>query len=371
MSGGRGRGRGRGHAGAGSGGHDGMGMGFDQPSMPGGGMGGEDEQSKWRSVKRWLDELFQKTDLNSRKVSEMVGVAPEAFEAWFTQRATDPALTEKLRQLIQKHAPNLGIQLQDVNVKEETGGKPGDKKIVVVEAPPPPPWDGGVFGPVKNGGEAKGDNIAPIRLDISAEGRVLRDAFLWNVKGEGLTPEQLARQLCEDSDLPASFEGYILRAMNEQINDFLKDGQEDGLERVVDPTAYGCSGERLHTIRIEMRVNDVLIEDRFLWDLRADNNNPELFARQYCDDMQLPSDCTATRHQRAVEARAAAHQGRRGQRYDEASASWWRDQDKGLWQPAVQWLTPADKEIMERHQKKRARGPNAFDPQHRQTYALA
>jgi hypothetical protein len=49
------------------------------------------------------------------------------------------------------------------------------------------------------------------------------------------------------------------------------------------------------------------MDGRFLWDMKAPNNDPELFARQYCDDLQLPSDCTAlVAH--SIRHRPAVHQ---------------------------------------------------------------
>jgi hypothetical protein len=184
----------------------------------------------------------------------------------------------------------------------------GEGGVVVVEAEAPPGWTPEFKDPFVSGGSevqgdgdvngrqgSAGDWNVPIKLDISQDSRVLKDTLTWSCRpsasGAQLTVEAFAKQVVDDSDLPESFISAIISQMNTQINEAIAyvDCEKD-MGKVFSDAEYGSSGERLHKIKIEARVNDVVVEDTIVWDLKNSTNDVDAYSRQFCTDMQLPSD---------------------------------------------------------------------------------
>ncbi|KAH7298481.1 hypothetical protein KP509_25G045800 [Ceratopteris richardii] len=46
-------------------------------------------------------------------------------------------------------------------------------------------------------------------------------------------------------------------------------------------------GERVHCLKLDLRVNSTIIWDQFLWDLGNFDSDPEEFARCLCKDLEL------------------------------------------------------------------------------------
>ena len=122
--------------------------------------------------------------------------------------------------------------------------------------------------------------LIPIRLNLTCEGQTLRDTFLWNYgsKDAKMTPEHFAKQLCDETDLPAGMQILVLKAMNDQIAEYLELEKHGDWTKKVDEVSYGCSGELLVKITLDLRVNDFVLQDAFIWDLKQSGNCPETFA---------------------------------------------------------------------------------------------
>lgn len=67
-----------------------------------------------------------------------------------------------------------------------------------------------------------------------------------------------------------------LGTLTTQVNEFRS---YEGLEMTM--------GERVHCLKLDLRVNSTVIRDQFLWDLGNLESDPEEFARCLCKDLEL------------------------------------------------------------------------------------
>ncbi|CAI9112654.1 OLC1v1013127C1 [Oldenlandia corymbosa var. corymbosa] len=120
------------------------------------------------------------------------------------------------------------------------------------------------------------DNLLPIRLDIVSEGQRYRDAFVWNPSDPDTEVAVFAKRTIKDLKLPQSFHNQITQSLQSQLAEFRSyEGQD----------MY--TGERVVPIKLDLRVNNTLIKDQFLWDLNNFESDPEEFARTFCKDMGI------------------------------------------------------------------------------------
>ncbi|CAK9226756.1 unnamed protein product [Sphagnum troendelagicum] len=119
-------------------------------------------------------------------------------------------------------------------------------------------------------------NLIPIRLDLEFDGRKLKDAFTWNADDPDYEIIPFSKRMVKDLNLPAVFQPYIAQAIQTQLTEFRSfEGQEMSTE------------ERVQTIRLDLRVNNTLIHDQFLWDVNNLKSDPEGFARGLCKDLDI------------------------------------------------------------------------------------
>lgn len=119
-------------------------------------------------------------------------------------------------------------------------------------------------------------NLIPIRLDLEFDGRKLKDAFTWNADDPDYEIVPFSKMMVKDLNLPAVFQPYIAQAIQTQLTEFRSfEGQEMSTE------------ERVQTIRLDLRVNNTLIHDQFLWDVNNLKSDPEGFARGLCKDLDI------------------------------------------------------------------------------------
>ncbi|KAL2634566.1 hypothetical protein R1flu_006045 [Riccia fluitans] len=120
------------------------------------------------------------------------------------------------------------------------------------------------------------ENLIPMRLDVEFEGRRLKDAFTWNVEDPDIEIYPFAKRITMDMDLPSGFTPLISQQMQTQLAEFRAlEAQEMATE------------ERVQTLRLDLRVNNIVIHDQFLWDVNNFESDPEGFARGLCKDLQL------------------------------------------------------------------------------------
>ncbi|OAE27355.1 hypothetical protein AXG93_441s1160 [Marchantia polymorpha subsp. ruderalis] len=115
-----------------------------------------------------------------------------------------------------------------------------------------------------------------MRLDVEYEGRRLKDAFTWNVDDPDIEIYPFVRRMAKDLNLPSGFTPIIAQQMQTQLDEFRSlEAQEMTTE------------ERVQTLRLDLRVNNTVVHDQFLWDVNNFDSDPEGFARGLCKDLEL------------------------------------------------------------------------------------
>ena len=64
--------------------------------------------------------------------------------------------------------------------------------------------------------------------------------------------------------------------MNKQVNQYKKFDKFEG--------------EIIKTIKIDIRIDDIVVTDQFEWDINNPSNNPEAFSKTLCADLGLGSE---------------------------------------------------------------------------------
>ena len=118
--------------------------------------------------------------------------------------------------------------------------------------------------------------LIPIQLDIELEGRKLKDQFLWDKNEPYWDFDTFARIIVEDLNLPVSFESEIVSQLKKQVTSFRQYRQMDG--------------ELVKTIRLNVRIGNMVLRDQFEWDINNAHNSPEDFAESLCSDLGLSSE---------------------------------------------------------------------------------
>lgn len=120
--------------------------------------------------------------------------------------------------------------------------------------------------------------LVPIRLDIDLDDVKLRDAFLWNMNEQFLTPEKFAEILCEDLELSVTrFVPLIAESIRNQVVDF-----EAIHEVELPPDSIRV------VINLDLQIGKINLRDRFEWDLENTTGNaPEIFSRQLAAEVGL------------------------------------------------------------------------------------
>lgn len=120
------------------------------------------------------------------------------------------------------------------------------------------------------------DNLIPINVNIELEGKKFKENFFWNLNEPYLRVESYAKIIADDNQLPPGFESEIINQMNRQIAQYRK------YERI--------EGEILKTIKLDIRIGDMVYNDQFEWDINNPNNSPEEFAKTVSADLGLGSE---------------------------------------------------------------------------------
>ncbi|CAL4895792.1 unnamed protein product [Urochloa decumbens] len=120
------------------------------------------------------------------------------------------------------------------------------------------------------------DNLVPIRVDIEVDGQRYRDAFTWNPRDPDSEIISFAKRTAKDLKLPANFVPQMLQSIQGQLAEFRSyEGQEMQIK------------EKIVPLKIDLRVNNTVIRDQFLWDIGNLDSDPEEFARTLCDDLNI------------------------------------------------------------------------------------
>lgn len=120
------------------------------------------------------------------------------------------------------------------------------------------------------------DNLVPIRVDIEVDGQRYRDAFTWNPRDPDSEVITFAKRTAKELKLPATFVPQMLHSIQGQLAEFRSyEGQEMQVK------------EKIMPLKIDLRVNNTIVRDQFLWDIGNLESDPEEFARTLCDDLNI------------------------------------------------------------------------------------
>ncbi|KAJ0980039.1 hypothetical protein J5N97_015513 [Dioscorea zingiberensis] len=120
------------------------------------------------------------------------------------------------------------------------------------------------------------ENLVPIRLDIEIDGQRFRDAFSWNPDDPDSEVANFAKRTVKDLKLPPSFMTQIAQSIQTQLAEFRSfEGQEMQTK------------EKIVPLKLDLRVNNTVIRDQFLWDVSNFESDPEEFARTLCTDLDI------------------------------------------------------------------------------------
>uniref|UniRef100_A0ACD5W3R2 Uncharacterized protein n=1 Tax=Avena sativa TaxID=4498 RepID=A0ACD5W3R2_AVESA len=120
------------------------------------------------------------------------------------------------------------------------------------------------------------DNLVPIRVDVEVDGQRYRDAFTWNPRDPDSEIISFAKRTAKELKLPASFVPQMLQSIQGQLAEFRSyEGQDMQVK------------EKIVPLKIDLRVNNTVVRDQFLWDIGNLDSDPEEFARTLCDDLNI------------------------------------------------------------------------------------
>ncbi|KAK0544033.1 Chromatin structure remodeling complex protein sfh1 [Tilletia horrida] len=145
--------------------------------------------------------------------------------------------------------------------------------------------------------------LIPVRIELETDSHRIRDVFVWNMREKLITPQQFAKSLLLDLDLP--LEPYTSQIEN-AINQAIEDAHQAGI-------GHADFGEREDDIRViveyTVQILRSTVKDRLEWDL-CSGLTPESFARQLCADLGLSGEAItiishAIREQLLIHRRAA------------------------------------------------------------------
>ncbi|KAF3787366.1 Chromatin structure-remodeling complex protein, partial [Nymphaea thermarum] len=120
------------------------------------------------------------------------------------------------------------------------------------------------------------ENLVPIRVDVEVEGQRFKDTFTWNPTDPDSEVVVFARRTVKDLKLPPAFITPIAQSIQSQLTEFRSyEGQEMS------------TGEKVLPLKLDLRVNNIVIRDQFLWDINNFESDPEEFARIFCKELDI------------------------------------------------------------------------------------
>ncbi|KAF9591705.1 hypothetical protein IFM89_005696 [Coptis chinensis] len=176
------------------------------------------------------------------------------------------------------------------------------------------------------------ENLVPIRLDIEIDGQRFRDSFTWNPNDPDSEVVVFAKRTVKDLKLLPTFITHIAQSIQKTkylIADFDKSRKTifkwkslctselgtkkniyflENIEKITlkvlvlkpnvviksQVTEFRSyegqemySGDRIVPLKLDLRVNNTIVRDQFLWDLNNYESDPEEFARTFCRDLEI------------------------------------------------------------------------------------
>eukprot|EP00054_Salpingoeca_dolichothecata_P025823 m.182387 g.182387 ORF g.182387 m.182387 type:complete len:417 (-) comp25481_c1_seq2:276-1526(-) len=189
--------------------------------------------------------------------------------------------------------------------------------------------------------------LVPIRMFIEQDGVRYRDTFLYNANDTIVTPRLLAEITAQDLELPNVFISQIEASISSQVRDFLT-------------VQEAFEGPRIATLKLEVQLGSMLIEDQILWDHGDLATTPEQFASSMCAELGLGGEAVTSlafsiREQLFFDQKAALRSNSPEQSIFEAQTSCFRTTNQEEWSPNFVALTDPDVEKREMAEEREGR----------------
>ncbi|OWB81029.1 hypothetical protein B5S32_g5372 [[Candida] boidinii] len=121
--------------------------------------------------------------------------------------------------------------------------------------------------------------MIPVRLNLEYQSAKISDIFMWNINETLITPNIFANLMCQELELPNSYQNQIINSISSAIEEY---------QQLIN-TPFPIN--ELHTIlNLSVSLDNQLYEDKFEWDLVNTLISPEEFADCIVSDMSLPRE---------------------------------------------------------------------------------
>lgn len=122
------------------------------------------------------------------------------------------------------------------------------------------------------------EEYIPIELLIDLNGKDERINVLWNHSQTSISPEQMAKIILDDYNLPASYEQDIAAQITREL---------DGHKKFI-MNYDNLTEEKICTIKLDIKSHGIQVRDSFEWDLLEESNDPVQFAKLLVFELGLP-----------------------------------------------------------------------------------
>lgn len=127
--------------------------------------------------------------------------------------------------------------------------------------------------------KVKEPTLVPIRVAVeNIDVFRVQDFFLWDADEAVLTPEQFATLTCADLDVPIGYSAQMSAQIKKQLAEH------------AEVPALPKEAEVHVIVELAVTVDKIVYEDKFEWDLSADNATPQEFARSVVQDLGLSQE---------------------------------------------------------------------------------
>ncbi|KAF8505240.1 hypothetical protein BU17DRAFT_57983 [Hysterangium stoloniferum] len=151
----------------------------------------------------------------------------------------------------------------------------------------------------------KPSTLIPIRVELETDTHRIRDAFVWNLNEDIITPAAFARIFCTDLDLPLNpYAEQVEGAIRSQIEEWESVASVDLRPQLSQPPREYKEGEGeevpdcrvileasfpFRSLGIDVQIATQHLLDHIEWDLLSPLT-PEAFARTLCADLGLSGE---------------------------------------------------------------------------------
>ena len=134
--------------------------------------------------------------------------------------------------------------------------------------------------------------LLPVQLHVKGSTWRLHDAFLWPSAGAAFSPEEFAAALVKDNGLPEEAIAVVAKKLSTQIARLSDVWDRKWSQLAENETAQATCHVCIMELRVEL--GELVLQDRFEWDVNNLNNSPEDFARVLAADFGLRRDQETT-----------------------------------------------------------------------------